>query len=60
MKKILNEEDLNLNILIFTCFNVRAFHLELMNDMSTHSVALAMVRFFNIYGVPSNIYSDNV
>ena len=27
--------------------------------MSTHSVVLAIVRFFNAHGVPSYIYSDN-
>ena len=27
--------------------------------MSTHSVILALVRFFNLYGVPSRIYYDN-
>lgn len=46
-------------ILLFTCLNIRAVHLELVNDMSTHSVVLAMVRFFNLYGVPTHIYSDN-
>ena len=30
-----------------------------MNDMPTHSVVLVIIRFFNIYGVPSHIYSDN-
>lgn len=46
-------------ILLFTCLNIRAVHLELVNDMSTHSVVLALVRFFNLYGVPTHIYSDN-
>ena len=27
--------------------------------MSTHSVIFALVRFFNLYGVPSHIYSEN-
>ena len=46
-------------ILLFPCLNIRAVHLELVNDMSTHSVALALVRLFNPYGVPSRIYTDN-
>ena len=46
-------------ILLFTCLNIRAIHLELVKDMSTHSVILALVRFFNLYEVPSRIYSDN-
>ena len=52
-------EEMKMYLLIITCFNVRAIHLELVNDMSTHSVVLAIVRFFNIYRVPSHIYSDN-
>ena len=27
--------------------------------MSTHSFILALIRFTNIYGIPSHIYSDN-
>ena len=46
-------------ILLFTCLNIRAIHQELIKDMSTHSVVLVLVRFFNLYGVPSHIYSDN-
>ena len=46
-------------ILIFTCLNVRAIHIELIEDMSTHSLILALIRFCNIFGTPSHIYSDN-
>ena len=46
-------------ILIFTCLCTRAVHLELVPDMSTHSFVSAMLRFSNLYGVPSHIYSDN-
>ena len=46
-------------ILIFTCLNTRACHLELIPEMSTDHFVLALVRFFNEYGVPSHIYSDN-
>ena len=45
-------------ILIFTCFNVRAIHLELLNEMSSHSVVLTMVRFLMYMGcIP--IYEDH-
>ena len=27
--------------------------------MSIHSFVLAMIRFINIYGLPSHLYSDN-
>lgn len=46
-------------MLIFTCLNIRAVHIELVKDMSTHSFVLALIRFTNIYGIPSHIYSDN-
>lgn len=46
-------------MLIFTCLNIRAVRIELVKDMSTHSFVLALIRFTNIYGIPSHIYSDN-
>ena len=46
-------------LLIFTCLNVRAVHIELVPDMNTHSLVLAIIRFTNIYGIPSHLYSDN-
>ena len=46
-------------ILLFACLNIRVIHLELVKDMSTHSVIVALVRFFNLDGVPSHFYSDN-
>ena len=39
--------------------NIRAVHIELVSDLSTRSLALALLRFCNIYGVPSHLYSDN-
>ena len=46
-------------ILIFTCFNTRAVHLEAVSNMSTAEFILAFVRFVNRYGIPLAIYSDN-
>ena len=46
-------------ILIFTCFNTRAIHLEALDSMSTAEFILAFVRFVNRYGIPSAVYSDN-
>ena len=46
-------------LLIFTCLNVRAVHIELVPDMNTYTLVLAIIRFTNIYGVPTHIYSDN-
>ena len=46
-------------IFIFTCLSIRAIHLELLPDMSTVQLVLAFVRFANIFGIPTHIYSDN-
>ena len=46
-------------ILFFTCSNVRAVHIELVPDMSTHQFVLAFTRFTNVYGMPLHLYSDN-
>ena len=46
-------------ILIFTCFNTRAIHLEALDSMSTAEFILAFVQFVNKYGIPSAVYSDN-
>ena len=46
-------------ILIFTCLNIRACHIELLPDMSTEQFILAFNRFINEYGVPTHVYSDN-
>ena len=46
-------------LLIFTCLNVRACHIELIPEMSTDHFVLAFVRFCNEYRIPSHIYSDN-
>ena len=54
-----NEGISKMYLLIFTCLNIRAIHIELVQDMSTHSFILALLRFTNIYGIPSHIYSDN-
>ena len=51
--------DRKVYLLIFTRLNVRAIHLEPADDMNIHSFVLAMIRFINIYGIPSLIYSDN-
>ena len=52
-------EKVKVYILIFTCFNTRAIHLEAVESMTTAEFILAFVRFVNRYGVPSVVYSDN-
>ena len=46
-------------ILIFSWLSIRAIHLELIPDLSTVQFVLAIVRFANIYGMPTHIYTDN-
>jgi hypothetical protein len=46
-------------ILIFTCLNVRAIHLELLPSLSTSDFLMAFVRFTNLHCIPNNLYSDN-
>ena len=46
-------------ILLFMHFTIRAVHLELVNDISPYSVVLSLVQLFNLFGVHSDIYSDN-
>ena len=53
------DKEVKMYILIFTCMNVHAVHIELIPEMSTNHFVLAMVRFCNEYGIPSTIYSDN-
>ena len=46
-------------ILVYTCLNVRAIHLDLLPDMSTESILLSFVRFSTMYCIPEKIYPDN-
>lgn len=46
-------------ILLFTCMQTRAVHIELIKDMTTKSFVQALIRFSNLYGTPCTIYSDN-
>ena len=52
-------EKVKVYILIFTCFNTRAVHLEAVDSMSTAEFILEIVRFVNRYGTLSVVYSDN-
>ena len=54
-----SETKVKMYLLIFTCLNVRAVHIKIVPDMTTQSFILAFLRFTNLYGVPSHIYSDN-
>ena len=51
--------DHKMYILLFTCLNIRALHIELVPDMTTEHFLLAFLRFCNRYTIPSHLYSDN-
>ena len=46
-------------ICLFTCLNVRAIHLELVENMLTESFLLCIRRFIACRGTPKMIISDN-
>jgi hypothetical protein len=53
------ESYIKMYLVIFTCLNIRAIHLELVPDMSTNSFLASFVRFTNRFGFPRTVYSDN-
>lgn len=52
---------LKMNLLIFTCLNVRAVHKELVRDMRSHAFVLTFIKFCNIHMtfLHTHIYCDN-
>lgn len=46
-------------ICVFVCMAVRAVHVELVYDLSTHSFLNALKRFISRRGKPNDMYSDN-
>jgi len=54
-----NKELKKMYLLIYTCLNVRAIHIDVLPDMSAESFLLSFQRFTNVYGIPSSLYSDN-
>ena len=46
-------------ILVFTCLQTRAIHLEVTNDQGTSSVLNAFSRFIDTRGMPNEVLSDN-
>jgi hypothetical protein len=46
-------------ILVFTCLQTRAIHLEVTHDQSTDSVVNAFSRFIDVRGMPQEFLSDN-
>jgi len=46
-------------ILLFTCLQTRAVHLEVTEAMDTDAVLNALSRFVDVRGLPTDILSDN-
>jgi len=46
-------------LLVYTCLNIRAIHLDLLPDLSCKNFLLSFIRFCNAQGMPSAVYSDN-
>ena len=40
-------------LLVYTCSNIRAIHLELVPSMCISDFLLSFIKFTNIYGFPS-------
>ena len=53
-------KEVKMYLLIFTCLSIRAVHVEVVPDMSVLLFLQALVRFTNLYGILTTIYSDNV
>ena len=44
---------------IFVCFNIRAIHIELLNDLESDTFIKSLRRFIARRGTPVSIFSDN-
>ena len=55
----LGEKRVKMYILIFSCLNTRAVHLELLPSMDCKGFLLSFIRFTNAHSIPSSVYSDN-
>ena len=55
----LGENTVKMYLIIFTCLNIRAVHLELVPSMSTADFLNAFIKFCSYNCTPTNLYSDN-
>ena len=54
-----NQQPSKMHICLFTCANIRAVHLELVEDLSAEAFIRAFKRFINRRGVPELMIFDN-
>ena len=55
-----NERSSTMYLLIFTCMNVRAVHIELVPNMNARTFIQTLIRFYKIHWATAHVYSDNV
>ena len=55
----LGDNVVKMYLVIFTCLNVRAVHLELIPSMNTTDFLNAFIKFCSFFCTPSKLYSDN-
>ena len=53
------EIELKYYMLIYTCLNTCACHIDLLPDMSVEHFVLHLIRLSNLYGIRDSLYSDN-
>ena len=46
-------------LLIYSCLNTRAVHIDILPSMNCQQFLLAFIRFVNAFTIPSKIFSDN-
>ena len=44
---------------LYTCFSTRAIHIEVLNNLETHTFINGFVRFVSRRGYPQKVCSDN-
>ena len=47
------------SVLVITCLQNRAFHIEVCRDQTTYTVVMALIHFASLRGDPEKIYSNN-
>ena len=58
-KRDKNKEDTKLYVVLFTCMQIRAVHLEVVNSQAVEPLNRAVRRFMARRGKPKQFYSDN-
>ena len=54
-----HEKYSKVHVALYSCFQTRACHLELMHDLTTKSFIQSLIRFISRRGKPTLIYTDN-